>query len=130
LLASPQQPRDNFSKTVTYALILVAILLTLVAAALLVFMPRNAWPSHRKGFARAVVILLFATEGAGLAGLGQLALSAGTVAVIIAAASIVTLILAQFTAGLFRWITSLAAIALILWWIPILAILTAGPGFR
>ena len=111
---------------VTYSLLLIPILLTLLAAAQLVFMTRNAWPPHRRAVAGAVLISLFATEGAGFAGLGD---SAGTIAIIIAAA-IVSLTLAQFTAGLFRWITSLTAIALMLWWIFILAFLTAGPGFR
>ena len=109
----------------TYPLV-IPILLTLLAAARLVLMPRNAWPSRRRVVARVLLILLVATESAGFVGLGE---RAGTIPVILAGA-IASLILAQFTAGLFRWITSLAAIALILWWIPILAILTAGPGFR
>src|SRR5262249_44761470 len=112
--------------TAVTSLILIPILLTLLAAAQLVFMTRNAGPPHRRAVAWAVLISLFATEGAGFTGLGD---SAGTIAVIIAAAT-EGLSLAQFTAGFFRWITSLTAIALMLWWIFVLSLLTAGPGFR
>jgi hypothetical protein len=113
---------------VTYPLIFPAILLTLLAAAYLVFRPRSTGP-HRMT-ARVVLILLFASEGVGLGGLWQLAFSAGTVALLVAAMTVSSLILAQSTGGAFRWITTLAAIALILWWAPILAILTSGQFLR
>ena len=87
----------------------------------------NAWPSSRRAIARVVLLLLFANEAIGF---WQPALSGGTLATIITAATVLTLVLAQFTPGVFRWITTLAAITLIVWWVPILAILTSGQFAR
>ena len=112
----------------TYPLLFLAILLTLLAAAYLVFRPRSTGP-HRMT-ARAVLILLFASEGVGLGGFWQPAFSAGTVALLVAVMTVSSLILAQFTGGAFRWITTLASIDLILWWAPIFAILTSGQFVR
>jgi predicted permease len=115
---------------VTYPLIYIAILLTLMAAADLVFAAHSEWSSRRRMVARAALVLLFVSEGAGLSAFSLTNFDPAPIALIIAGAMILSLILTQYTTGLFRWSASLAGVVLILWWVPILAILTSSPGFR
>src|SRR5215475_4031865 len=101
-----------------------------MAAADLVFAAHIEWSSRCRMIARAALVLLFVSEGAGLSVFSLTNFNPAPIALVIAGAMILSLILTQYTTGLCRWSASIAGIDLILWWAPILAILTSSPGFR
>ena len=107
----------------------VAVLLTLAAAAELVFGSRD-WPPREKRFARVAILLLFVAEagpaimvGTTSAFINQHPAVVAAVAMCCAAAGCVA---ALFTTDRFRWFAAIGGIACVVGLLPILGIFSAN----